>query len=120
MSEARLVFRKSHRLLSSREFRYVFQRAWKRSSGGLSVYVRRTDLGHPRLGIAVSRRCAPAAKDRNRIKRVIREGFRLRQHGLGSVDIVFLGRPGLAGKNKKELRAIVDKHLTEIERCDRF
>lgn len=120
MSETRSVFRKQHRLLSSREFRYVFQRAWKRSSGGLSVYVRRTESGYARLGIAISRKCAAAAVDRNRIRRVIREAFRLRKDRLGSVDIVFLGRPGLADKNKKELRAVVDKHLTEIERCERF
>ncbi len=54
---------------------------------------------------------------RNRAKRVIRECFRLRSHTLGGVDIVFLGRHGLAGQSRDELRAVVNAQLAEIEQC---
>lgn len=81
------------------------------------MYICPNSLGHPRLGIAISRKCAPRAITRNRAKRIIREAFRLRQHRLGGVDIVFLGRPGMAGQSRAELRAAVGAQLAEIERC---
>ena len=40
------------------------------------VIARRNDAGRARLGLAISRRRAPRAVDRNRIKRLIRESFR--------------------------------------------
>lgn len=42
----------------------------------------------PRLGILVSRKHAPRAIERNRIKRCIREAFRLEQQNLGPLDIL--------------------------------
>jgi ribonuclease P protein component len=71
--------------------------------------------GQPRLGMLVTRRHAAAATERNRIKRCIREAFRLEQEALGPVDLLvrppFDVRPTaqmisrlrelLAGLNKK-------------------
>ena len=57
----------------------------------LVVYVRSNKLGHPRLGMAVSRKVGKAVL-RNRWKRVIREAFRLAQNDLPSVDVVCLPR----------------------------
>lgn len=113
----RYRFGKSYRLLKPSEFRYVFQRARKRSARGFTVYVCPNTLGHPRLGIAISRKCAPSAVMRNRAKRIIREAFRIRTERLGSVDIVFLGRPGLAEQSREQLRAVVGTQLAEIEQC---
>jgi ribonuclease P protein component len=48
---------------------------------------RRRD-GPPRLGILVSRRHAALATDRNRIKRCIREAFRLEQASLAGLDVL--------------------------------
>ena len=117
MTAARNAFGKSHRLLTPSDFRHVFQRARKRSAGGLTLYARPNDLGHPRLGIAISRKCSPRAVVRNRIKRIVREAFRVRKQELGGVDLVFLGQPAAARHDAGELRAIVDKLLTEVEQC---
>jgi ribonuclease P protein component len=114
---ARNAFGKSHRLLTPGDFRHVFQRARKRSLGGLVVYVRTNDLGHSRLGIAISRKCSPRAVVRNRIKRIVREAFRARKHELGGVDLIFLGQPGVARHDGAALRAIADKLLTEAGQC---
>jgi ribonuclease P protein component len=54
------------------------------------------DAGPARLGMMVTRRHAPAATDRNRIKRCIREAFRLEQERLGAVDL--LVRPPLGAR----------------------
>lgn len=117
MIAARNAFGKSNRLLTPADFRHVFQRARKRSAGGLALYARKNDLGYPRLGIAISRKCSPRAVVRNRIKRVIREAFRMRKQELGGVDLVFLGQPGMARGGVTELRGAVDKLLTEVEQC---
>jgi ribonuclease P protein component len=51
-------------------------------------YVGRRAARAPRLGILISRRHAAAAVDRNRIKRCIREAFRLEQENLGSLELL--------------------------------
>jgi ribonuclease P protein component len=113
------AYPKSHRLLTPRDFRHVFQRARKRSAGGLALYARANDLGHPRLGMAISRKCSPRAVTRNRIKRAIREVFRKRKKALGGLDLVFLGQPGIGDKTAAELRATVEYLLNQVESCGR-
>ena len=55
---------------------------------GYTFYMEKRDAGRPRLGILVSRRHAAAATERNRIKRCIREAFRLEQEKLGPLDLL--------------------------------
>lgn len=52
-------------------------------------------LGHPRLGLVVSKKNVKLAVDRNRFKRLVRESVRLRQDQLPAVDIVVLARRGV-------------------------
>ena len=47
-----------------------------------------------RLGLVVSRKVGKA-HDRNRVKRLVREYFRLRRHSLSrAVDVVVVAKPG--------------------------
>jgi ribonuclease P protein component len=55
---------------------------------GVSVQARANALGCPRLGLIIPRRVVPRAVDRNRIRRVLREWFRLNQPQLGSRDVL--------------------------------
>jgi len=55
---------------------------------GYTFFVERRAAGKPRLGILISRKHAPAAVERNRIKRCIREAFRLEQENLGPLDLL--------------------------------
>jgi ribonuclease P protein component len=52
------------------------------------MYVGRRDSGVARLGLLISRRHAARAVVRNRIKRCIREAFRLEQERLGPIDVL--------------------------------
>jgi len=45
-------------------------------------------LGHARLGLIVPKKIIATAVDRNRVKRLLREAFRLNQHMLGGIDVV--------------------------------
>jgi ribonuclease P protein component len=55
---------------------------------GYTFYLESRDAGDPRLGLLVTRRHAARASDRNRIKRCVREAFRLEQGRLGAVDLL--------------------------------
>jgi len=57
-----------------------------------------------RLGLAVSRKVSKRAVARNRIKRIIRESFRLRA-ALPAVDVLVIARSSAAGAASPALRA---------------
>lgn len=60
----------------------------------LTVWAARNDLPHPRLGLVVARKHGGAVR-RNRLKRLLREAFRLRQHDLPpGLDLVCSPRAG--------------------------
>ena len=52
------------------------------------MYVARRDRGAARLGMLISRRHAARAVVRNRLKRCIREAFRLEHERLGPLDVL--------------------------------
>jgi ribonuclease P protein component len=52
------------------------------------AHVLRQPAGKARLGLAITKRVAPRAVDRNRVKRIVREVFRHAAPRLGAVDVV--------------------------------
>ncbi|GAA5176578.1 MULTISPECIES: ribonuclease P protein component [Halomonadaceae] len=84
------------RLLTAGDYRYVFEHAsYKVHAKGLLVLARDNSLDHPRVGLVFSKKNVRRAIDRNRLKRLVRESIRLRQHRLPAVDIVVLARRGV-------------------------
>lgn len=89
-------FDKSLRLLSSSDYKAVFDNArLKVSSPQVLFLARPNDRTYPRLGLVVAKKNARLAVQRNRIKRIARESFRLHQHQLGGIDAILLARRGL-------------------------
>lgn len=85
-------FPKRMHLRTSAEFDHVFAQKCSAAEGSLIVYAAQNELGHPRLGLVVSKKVGNAVA-RNRWKRVLREAFRLQQHELPqSLDFVVLPR----------------------------
>ena len=91
--ERRFTFPTTRRIRSRLEFSAVFDAGVKSSKGQLLVFARPNELGHPRLGMSVSRKVGTAPR-RNKIKRLLRESFRLMQHDLPvGYDFVVVVRP---------------------------
>nr|WP_093189014.1 ribonuclease P protein component [Thiocapsa sp. KS1] len=88
------TFPRTCRLTLSRQFRDVFAAPRRRSGAGFLVLYRKNNLGHPRLGLAIAKKCARRAVDRTRLKRIVRESFRLNRTRLRGWDIVVLCAPG--------------------------
>lgn len=87
-------FDKARRLLKKKEFDEVFSQSKKIVTDEFIVLYRENAMGQARLGMALSKKMIAKAHDRNRIKRLVRETFRVQQ--LPSYDIVFLARKGVA------------------------
>ena len=69
-------FSRKHRLRGKRAFDCVFARRCSAADERLVVFVHRNSVGHPRLGLSVGRKHGGAVR-RHRIKRLLREAFRL-------------------------------------------
>jgi ribonuclease P protein component len=79
---------KKMRLTRARQFDAVFAADVRTSVGPLVLWAAPNEVGHLRLGLAISRR-AGGAVVRNRIRRLLRESFRLMQHDVpGGYDLV--------------------------------
>ena len=92
MNSERLTFRGRHRIGHARDFQRIFSARCSAGDGRLVVYVAANGWDHSRLGLSVSKRVGNAVA-RNRIKRLIREAFRLDQHELPSgYDLVCVAK----------------------------
>lgn len=88
------TFTPRDRLLNESQFTRVFDQATKSSSEFFTILSRENTEDQPRLGIVVAKRRAKRSVDRNIIKRIIRESFRLNKSSLPANDfIVILKRP---------------------------
>jgi len=108
-------FPKSARLNSPKDFKVVFKQATKLNFTGFTIYVMKTKQAESRLGLAISKKSAKKAVSRNRIKRIIRDSFRLRRGNLVGWDIVFVSRSAAEQLSKPELQALTIKVWKRLE-----
>ena len=111
-------FGRDLRLLKPAEYKRVFDGSIRVATRYLTLLARPNDLGHPRLGLAISRKSVKLAVNRNQIKRQVRESFRLNQELLGGIDVVIMARGGVETWDWQELRATLEGKWRELrKRC---
>ncbi len=94
------------RLRASAEFKAVFDGGRRFNSSHLRLFaLPRAEAAVPRLGVAVSKKVDKRAVGRNRIKRVMRECFRVERATLPPGDYVLIAQPGCRPLENDVLRA---------------
>jgi ribonuclease P protein component len=76
------------RLVCKADFDRVFADSQRARTDYVVVMARPNQAGHPRLGMVVPKRLLARAVDRNRVKRCVRESFRLLLPELPACDFV--------------------------------
>lgn len=89
-------FTRQQRLLCASDYKSVFDDATFRVSHKYFLLLARSNTeAQSRLGLVVAKKNLRRAVDRNRIKRVVRNTFRVNPVVNAKVDIIFLSRRGI-------------------------
>jgi len=96
------------------EFSSVFRFRCVRSVSGLDLLAAPNGLSYARLGMIVPKKIISTAVRRNRVKRLIRESFRLNQVDLAGLDVVARIKSKIDEDN---LHNVLQLGLTQCKSC---
>lgn len=91
MISAPSAFPKSARLLKRRDFRF---RPYSRFQGENFSFIYSTG-GSARVGISISKKVLRQSAYRNRVRRLVREAFRIHRDGFQGIDVHLVAREPL-------------------------
>lgn len=117
-----MKFSREARINTKADFRRVFSSPAVSRDRYFKVLSCDNGLGYARLGMAVSRQNCRKATGRNRIKRLVRESFRLNQELLacaGGLDMVVLPTGLAATMCNKTLLDSLQDHWRKTSDCAR-
>lgn len=99
----------------NRDFRRLYRRGKTAAGGFVAVYFSPNRLPYSRVGITVGKSVGKAVV-RNRVKRLIRESYRLLEDRLRSKgDIVIVARNRAAGKTYEQISRDLEFVLRSLE-----
>lgn len=108
-SAGKYKFHRGLRLLTPDQFKQVFQNPNRASTAEITILATPNQLNHPRLGLAIPKKHLKLANQRNRIKRLCREYFRLHQHSLPACDFVVIAKAGIGKLDNSQLTTMLNK-----------
>lgn len=101
-------FAKNLRLLHAAEYKSVFDSPSIRlSNKHLLLLGRQNNLQDSRIGLVMSKKNVGCSVQRNRLKRLCREAFRLHPRDFATIDIILLGRPGISKLENAAIRQAI-------------
>ncbi|WP_028116968.1 ribonuclease P protein component [Ferrimonas senticii] len=115
-NQVRYTFSRELRLLTPGDFKSVFANPTRAASPHLTLLAIPNGNQHPRLGLTVAKKHVKKANQRNRIKRVVRDSFRLHQYDLPQVDIVVVAKKGIDELDNAAIHKLVDKLWRKLTR----
>ena len=109
-------FPRERRLLGPAEFRRVFNEPVKSTDALFTVLARAHPDSGPlsRLGLAIAKKQLRRAVDRNRVKRLVREYFRLHVPSGCGLDFVVMVRSAARQRSNRELNASLHDHFQRL------
>jgi ribonuclease P protein component len=120
---ARKTFRRARRLSGKKAFSRVFGGRCSAADRLLVVFVMPNGLSYCRLGLTVGRKCGNAVL-RNRIKRLLREAFRLGSDALPQgYDFVCVPRPGCVSPldaYQRSMRSLSARAVARYRASERY
>jgi len=128
MTNKTACFTRHVRLLEPDEYSRVFKNPNRSSDRYLTILaVKREELEaekaspeqmglqlSPRLGLAISKKNAKRAVDRNRIKRLIRESFRQNREKLPGIDLVVMAKPVTKSAENQQIFQSLEQHWKRL------
>ena len=106
MDAPRHTFREHERIKRRGDFERVTKEGKSVSDGLLRLRAAPNGLPHGRLGIIVSKRMSKLSPERNRMKRLIREAYRLNKHAFPpGMDWVAIPKGNLSRRSRGEIEA---------------
>jgi ribonuclease P protein component len=107
-------FRAFEHVRLKREFDRVFREGRAFEFSPMCVRALPNGLGHPRLGLCVGKRHGNAVR-RNRIKRLLREAYRLNRHALAvPCDLVIVPRTNWRNLTLTAIETVFKEALSRI------
>ena len=91
------------------EFKRAYAAGKRLGNEFFTVNAQPNGLACARLGMSIAARILRRAVDRNRVRRLIRESFRVHQQGLPAIDIVIGARAGVLAADNARLRSALEQ-----------
>lgn len=99
----------------NKDFRRLYSRGKTFVSGYTVVYTSKNRFGKNRLGLTVSKSMGKAVK-RNRVKRLMRESYRLMENRINQgFDIIIVARNRALGKTQAQIQKDVEYAMRKLE-----
>ncbi|WP_018121732.1 ribonuclease P protein component [Wohlfahrtiimonas chitiniclastica] len=110
-------FTRAQRLLTPADYSRTFDHPFRSSDRYFTVLAKaQAEKGQGRLGLAIAKKQLKKAHDRNLVKRIVRESFRLQQEKLTGFDIVVLVKGNVSLDNRQLLHQSLKQHWGRIEK----
>lgn len=117
MTTSTLSYPKSARLITSADFSHVFDKQVARSVDDVFILLAAPSAeDRPRIGLAIAKKRVKRAVDRNKLKRIIRESWRLNCQEYGNLDVVVMIKHGAHKNENQVLRDKLAHHWTRLEK----
>ncbi|MBL7005393.1 MAG: ribonuclease P protein component [Gammaproteobacteria bacterium] len=114
-------FRRNSRLTTASEFNAVFKSNQKIADSLITLLISKKNPKQPRLGFAIAKKQIKKAVERNRLKRIFRESFRLHQTQLPDKDFVIMVRHKIQFKSNQQIFNLMKKNWQAvILKCEKF
>jgi ribonuclease P protein component len=111
--------RPSNRVRKSGEYQAVFANSKRSADDFFTILYRSSELSSARLGFAISAKRIRTAVARNRLRRLIRETFRIEQSRLAGLDVVAMARDQAVRADNATLRKSLLNHWSRLAESHR-